>query len=210
MEFSSAEAELMHLMQGEVLAAEAERIACVGSWWRNMETDELRWSDGVFRIFGVSKEDFKPSLETFESMVHPADRAEISARVERTLATGEPLDFEYRIVRPDGELRYAHGRAQIVTVKPAGTKFLVGAVQDITESKKLRRGWFAALDMARELSTPITSVMLCVDAARKLQNMGDPEHAEAIMRALNMAKFNADRAATLVRSLKRSLLDSKD
>lgn len=210
MQFLSAEAELMHVMQGKALAAEAERIACVGSWWRNLETCELRWSDGVFRIFGVSKEVFKPSFETFLSMVHPADRPDIEAKVERTIATGEPLDCEYRIVRPDGEMRYAHGRAQIVSVKPAGTKFLVGAVHDITESEKLKKSWFEALDTARELSTPITSIMLCLDAARKLQNMGNPKEGEAIMPALNMAKSNADKAATLVRSLKRSLLDSRD
>ena len=204
MERASFEAELLNLVQGQGLAAEAERIACVGTWWRNMETDEIGWSDGVFCIFGVSRDNFKPSFETFSSMVHPADRPKIKNRIERTVAKGEPLDLEYRLQRPSGEIRYVHSRAQFVAVEPAGTKFLVGAVHDITEKKNLGERWLAARDTARELSTPITSIMLCLDVALKIQKTGRPVEGEEILRALTMAKLNADKLAKLVRSLKKA------
>lgn len=208
MKFSSVETELLFLMQGRVLAAEAERIACVGSWWRNMETDEAGWSDGVFRIFGVSREDFKPSFEAFMSTVYPPDRPEVATRVKRTLASAEPIDFEHRIVRPDGEIRYVHERAQLITIKRMGPKFLLGAVHDITESKHLKKGWFAAIDTARELSNPLTTLMLSLDAARRLQDLGHAGNEKQIHRALNMAQSSAHDIARLVRLLRRTQLNS--
>jgi PAS domain-containing protein len=60
--------------------AEAQRIAHLGSWEWNVETDELAWSDEVYRVFGLRPQQFEATYEAFLSSVHPVDRPRASRR----------------------------------------------------------------------------------------------------------------------------------
>jgi PAS domain S-box-containing protein len=113
--------------------ARAQRIGRMGSDARDLRTDALEWSDETFRIFGVSRDNFVPTTENFLALVHPDDRARIRARLEQIQAGGQPDPFEYRIIRPDGDLRYVHREVELV-INDAGEPIgFAGTVQDITE-----------------------------------------------------------------------------
>lgn len=121
------------LRKSEILLAEAQRIAHVGNWERSPETDNLYWSDEVFRIFGFEVDAIDPTAQKFAALLHPDDRKATLDAIERALHEGAPYDREYRIVRPDGAVRDIHSLGQVSTDGPGKPIRMVGTIQDITE-----------------------------------------------------------------------------
>lgn len=116
--------------------AKAQEIAHLGSWDWNIVTDELAWSDEIYRIFGLMPQEFGATYGAFLERVHPEDRAAVQAAVDVALATQKPYSIEHRVVRPDGVERIVHERGD-VTVGPDGEPVrMVGTVQDITDRKE--------------------------------------------------------------------------
>src|SRR5262249_32804303 len=113
---------------------QAQRIAHVGSWALNFNTDEVSWSEEGWRIFGLEP---VPSWAYRENLkhIHPEDRLRVMD-VHAGAKDGNRLfDIGYRILRSDGEIRMVHERGELVfdeTGRPAG---LIGTVHDITELK---------------------------------------------------------------------------
>jgi diguanylate cyclase (GGDEF)-like protein/PAS domain S-box-containing protein len=109
----------------------------VGSWEWEATSDKVRWSDETFRIYGFAPQEFVPSLDKLLEVVHPEDRKTVSERLEAALKEGEPYDFEHRMVRPDGEVRVVHRRAEVVRDESGEPLRMVGTVHDVTERKAL-------------------------------------------------------------------------
>ena len=94
-----------------------ETVAQTGSWDWHLDTNQLRWSDNLYRIFGLEPGEITPSQGYVIERAHPYDRA----RVERQVGskrTGRLVPLEYRIVRPDGVVR--HLRASEAVVEQVG------------------------------------------------------------------------------------------
>jgi PAS domain S-box-containing protein len=102
------------LRRSEASLAEAQRIAHVGHWEYNFDTDKVRWSDELYRIFGVTEQDFGETLEAYLGLVHPDDLPVVGQAGQKVLREGRPATFEYRIVRPDREVRVAQQRVELV------------------------------------------------------------------------------------------------
>jgi PAS domain-containing protein len=81
------------LRKSEASLAEAQRIAHLGHWDYDWEKDTLLWSDEIYQIFGVSKQEFSGTFEDFFRFVHPDDRG-LLQQVGRALLTGEQLSLE--------------------------------------------------------------------------------------------------------------------
>jgi diguanylate cyclase (GGDEF)-like protein/PAS domain S-box-containing protein len=96
----------------------------------------VSWSDELYRIFGLEPQEFEATYEGYLSRVHAADRPLAEANVRRSLETGQSFAADYRIVLPDGRLRWlrSHGR---VARDEGGLLRLVGTCQDITEQRQL-------------------------------------------------------------------------
>ena len=111
---------------------EAQRIAHVGSWERDLISGYLWWSDESCRILGIEPGSFAGSLDAFLGFVHPDDQG-LAILSDDELASATAHDAEYRIVRPDGAVRVIHEIAEIVR-DPNGTPIrLIGTTQDITD-----------------------------------------------------------------------------
>ena len=139
------------------LLERAQEIGELGYWTLYRNTGEIDWSDQVYCIFGRRRGEFDPTYENFLACVHPEDRATQEA-ADRALLDGRaPLDLRNRIVRPDGEVRYVHERAELTDV---GEDRVLGTVQDVTshvrleeelrESRDLLRSWAAKEVTVRE------------------------------------------------------------
>jgi len=133
------------LQESKARLEEAQRVAHVGHWEWDLETDVVVWSDETYRIFGLSPQERPMDLATVRAMVHPEDRESLYRGVDENLVDGVRPDAEFRIVRPNGEVRTVHS----VTPKrwssmPGDAKRdasgrpykLFGTVQDITDRKR--------------------------------------------------------------------------
>lgn len=114
--------------------AEAEHLARLGSWDWDIAEGRMTCSDGLFEIYGIRAEDFEQTYEVGSSQyVHPDDRTFVEQEMRQALESGAPVDFEYRIIRPDGRVRRLHSRAELIA-GPDGTPLrLTGTAQDVTE-----------------------------------------------------------------------------
>lgn len=129
--------------------SEAQRIARLGSWKWDLETNELFWSDQIYRIFGVEPQQFGATYDAFLQYVHPDDRTRVQESVRAALHTWRPYDIEHRIVRPDGTERVVHEHAEVITDAAGTPTSMVGTVQDVTEYAQLKTEREQALQEAR-------------------------------------------------------------
>jgi PAS domain S-box-containing protein len=125
-----AEAELR---RGNERLAEAERVARMGSWEWDIAANEVHWSDGLFELYGIERHEFDGRYQPNSERVHPDDRARTDAAVRNAIETGNPIDLDYRVVRPDGRVRRLHGRAEVIMDDEGRAIRLAGTVQDVTE-----------------------------------------------------------------------------
>ena len=116
---------------------EAQRIAHLGIWEINHKTNSSYWSDEVYDIFGVSRDLFIPSPEKVLEFVHPDDREPVLNYVSLVSGTDNPFNLKYRIVRPDGNVRYLHGQGKTIRDEQGNPLRFVGAILDITQLSEL-------------------------------------------------------------------------
>jgi PAS domain S-box-containing protein len=122
------------LRERESQLVEAQRIAHVGSWELNFHTNEVSWSEEGWRIFGVTGEGAWTHEENLQR-IHPADRLRVAEADARARSDGTPVDLEYRVVRPDGEVRTVRERAETICDALGRPVRLIGTVHDVTEMK---------------------------------------------------------------------------
>ena len=124
------------LAEAEARLREGEALAHVGRWQWDVATDAVQWSDEFHRIHGVDPLDFDGTFDAHLACIHEADRARVRTAVHNAIATGRAMNEGYRIVRPDGEVRSIHTRAE-PTIDSAGDVVgLRGVGQDITEHRQ--------------------------------------------------------------------------
>ena len=115
------------------LLEEAQAIAHVGSWTLRLGTNQkVAWSPEARRIFGLQP-DTMMSDEAWVDCVHPEDRELVIRAYQDAIEHDTPYDFDYRILLPDGSLRWAHGRAAVERDAQGRATRVLGSVQDITD-----------------------------------------------------------------------------
>ncbi|MDE3241665.1 MAG: PAS domain S-box protein [Nitrospirota bacterium] len=128
------------LQRSEASLAEAQRIACLGNWNWNIVTNELRWSDEIYRMFGLSPKQFGATYDAFLACVHPDDRAFVQRSVQAALVDGKPYSIDHRIQLTDGTVRVVHEQAEVTRNDAGWPVRMVGTVQDVTERKRAEEG----------------------------------------------------------------------
>lgn len=129
----AAEAALEH---SEACLGRAQRIASLGNWELDYATDTLVCSSELYRIFGLPVEP-ATTRDDFYDCVHPDDLASVQEVLQDLRRGGDSRDSEFRIVRPDGTLRHVRQHAEVEADAQGERIRAIGAVQDITEYKRL-------------------------------------------------------------------------
>ena len=112
----------------------AQRLTKVGSWERRFDIRSSSiWSEEMFQILGITP-DRSPSFELFLGCIHPEDRGIVLDAAKRIRSGTEP--GEYRIVRPDGQVRFVRTVSEVMRNQEGEPVRIVGATQDITERKE--------------------------------------------------------------------------
>lgn len=122
------------LTESEHRLVEAQHVARLGSFEWHPDTGALAWSDEHFRIWGIEPRDV--GYQDFIDGVYPEDRARVQAATDHTLGSGDDFDQEYRVLRPDGEVRTVHARSYLRVDSETHKEIMLGSVQDITERKQ--------------------------------------------------------------------------
>ncbi|RXA17846.1 PAS domain S-box protein, partial [Methanosarcina sp. MSH10X1] len=126
------------LKENEKGLAEAQRMARLGNWDWNIVTNELYWSDEIYRIFGRLPQEFEATYDAFLDYIHPEDREYVDNAVKEAL-NGKPYSIDHRITSSGGEKRIVHEQAEVIFNEENVPVRMRGTVQDITEQKRAEK-----------------------------------------------------------------------
>ncbi len=156
------EAVLQELREKSAKLQTAQRIAKLGYWEQQLEDSRLFWTDEVFRIWGRNKTNFSPNYEFLLETIHPEDREKFINENSAAMAGLRNLDFEHRIVLPDGCIKWVHERGAL-SFTESGERIFEGTVQDITEEKLNRQQLITSEARIRGILKTQTNYLIRVD-----------------------------------------------
>jgi two-component system cell cycle sensor histidine kinase/response regulator CckA len=198
-ELSEARTKLRERQQQLELAAEATGV---GLWSWTRAGNRVDWDEACCRIFGLEKP--PATFEEYLACVHPEHRSGLLEGVQRALETGIIDDYEYRIVRPDGEVRWLLGKGRVERDEQGNVLRLVGGLLDVSaqrqlqddlmQARKLEAVGQLAAGIAHNFNNMLTVMLSTSELAAKRST---PEVAGL----LEEGRLAAERASTMVRQL---------
>ncbi|MFO1497102.1 MAG: PAS domain-containing protein [Verrucomicrobiota bacterium] len=117
---------------------QAERTGQVGSWSWNLDGTTLSWSEGTYRVFGLRREEFVPTPDSFFAAIHPLDRERTKRVIMDALQLQSACEVEFRISRPAGMIRWVRATTRLLTGEGGRALCISGTLQDVTEEHRLR------------------------------------------------------------------------
>ncbi len=127
------------LWDSEARLERAQAIAGIGSWELDVATGRYIWSKELYRIRGLSPEEFDPNIDNVAAYVHPDDYPGVRAWLAELIAGHEQHTREVRIIRPGGEVRTLRVEGRAIRDKDGVVRRLAGTMQDITERRLIER-----------------------------------------------------------------------
>lgn len=115
----------------------AQSIAHIGSWDYDLTTGKLTWSDELYRIYGVCRETFTPTVDSFIDLIHPDDRAAIQLWISACISGQEPQALEFRCVWRDNTVHQIEGQGRLTRDGDGKPVSMSGTGQDITDRKQI-------------------------------------------------------------------------
>ncbi|HWQ65859.1 MAG TPA: PAS domain S-box protein [Methanospirillum sp.] len=127
------EEQIRVMNQRLTLAADAAQF---GIWDLDLVTHHLEWDDWMFRLHGIIRENFGGTYEAWQKGVYPEDLERVNEEIELAVRRKKPFDTEFRIVRPDGEVRYLKANAVVIIDSDNDPVRMTGINYDITDRKE--------------------------------------------------------------------------
>jgi PAS domain S-box-containing protein len=135
------------LRESEASLRKAHEIANIGNWSWDLQTNHVHWSDNLYRIYGFDKDTLPgPVWDIIFQTIHPDDKNKLEKTLNNISVQHTPKwRMDYRIIRPDGELRYLWGDGEYLYDNQGNPEKVIGIVQDVTERELARQ----ALEQSR-------------------------------------------------------------
>ena len=124
------------LRRSEAYLAQAQRVSHTGSFGWSVSSGDIVWSDETFRILEYDRT-IQPTVELVFQRMHPEDRALVQQIIDRAIQERKAFGFEHRLLMQDGSVKYVRVVGHPSTNYESGNLEFVGAVTDITESKRV-------------------------------------------------------------------------
>jgi PAS domain S-box-containing protein len=132
--------QMLTLFDGTLGARETLRFVeeklHAGIWSWDLATGDMEWSHGFYALLGVERDSIKPSSAILSQMVHPEDRLPSEA-VGQTLHEGLPAEWEFRIIRPNGRIRWISTRSELLMDSEGHPVRSIGVSFDVTKRHEL-------------------------------------------------------------------------
>lgn len=113
----------------------ATQTGKVGIWDWDISTNRVTWSDSLYAVHGVRRDQFNGTVEGFESLVHADDRARVGGAIQAALIAGSPYELEFRAVRPNGDVIWLFTNATVLREGERPVR-MIGATFDLTDRKR--------------------------------------------------------------------------
>jgi len=155
-----AEERLKH---SEANLATAQKIAHIGNWEFDIVTGEITWSEEKFHILGLDPTQPEPNYTELIEKIHPDDQEPFQQATSQALALGTSYELDYRIVRPDGQVRYIEGRGEAVVNEQGQVIRLFGTALDITERKRVEEALHKSVQRERAIALAIQRIRQTLD-----------------------------------------------
>lgn len=123
------------LRESESSLLEAQRVAHIGNWVFDLQTQTMRWSEELYNMFGVDSSQFVPTLAASLARIHPDDRELLTRCIETAISEGTPYTIDYQVILPDASIHYHEGRGEVVRDSLGQVIKLLGTALDITDRK---------------------------------------------------------------------------
>jgi len=160
------------LRKSAYLLNRAQRIANTGYCEWNLEHSTITWSEQTFRIFGRSPGEFMPTTEAFAAAIHPEDRKQVLKAVREAARTRQAYICHYRILRPDGEVRYIREQGEPVGEGDATPPRVLSTLQDVSEMRRMEEDLRRSELLLRQVTENIQDMF-------RLDDLGDGLEGEA-------------------------------
>jgi formate hydrogenlyase transcriptional activator len=129
--------DIEELKRAEFYLAEGQRLTHTGSWvWNVVDRSAAHLSEEWYRIFGFDPAEGRPSWERRLERVHPEDRIKWKETIERAILDKADYDVDFRIILPDGKIKWIHTVGHPVLTPRGDLVQFLGCSTDITERKQ--------------------------------------------------------------------------
>src|ERR1700730_6641782 len=155
------------LQESKAWLEEAQRVAHLGYWVWDLETNQVIWSEETYRIFGLVPKGDSFDVALVGEMMHPDDREAVFMTAKKAIDTETRADCEHRLLRPDGEMRVVHSLGH-VRKNSQGRIQMFGTTQDITDRKRVEED-------RQALSNALQQSNARLEEAQRLAHIGHYE-----------------------------------
>jgi PAS domain S-box-containing protein len=210
------------LRRSEAFLAEAQHISRIGSFSWRIATDEIIWSEQLYRIFQIDR-DAQVTFERIGTRIHPEDLSAFQEHIERSRRDRSDVQLEFRLRMPDGTVKYVHVAAHIRS--DHGRVEYFGAVQDVTERRASEEALSKArselshvarvtslgvltASVAHEVNQPLSGIVTNASTCLRML-AADPPNVEGARETARRTIRDGNRASEVISRL-RSLYGKKD
>ncbi len=138
---------------------QAQAVGKFGSWEWDLASNQIVWSDEIYRSLGLSTERGSLSFERYLSFVHPKDRRRLTTEITKASKQPRRFGFDYRLVQPDGSVCHVRAEGQSLAARTGRVVTIIGTARDITEERMLDQSKNEFVSLAsHQLRTPATVV----------------------------------------------------
>jgi PAS domain S-box-containing protein len=207
------------LQRSEAFLAEAQHLSRIGSFSWRVPTDEITWSDQLYRIFQIDR-DAQLTFELIGTRIHPEDLSIFQEHIERSRRERSDVQIEFRLQLPDGAIKYVH-----VEAHARGGHEYIGAVQDMTERRSSEEALSKArsdlahvarvtslgvltASVAHEINQPLSGIVTNASTCLRML-AADPPNVDGARETARRTIRDGNRASEVVTRL-RALYAKKD